>query len=348
MRPTVEPSGNLSRFVLSPFREVRGCRDAYLTPGHHLNFTRPEYAMLTREDARRAPAKPQLSAYKDANVPTVYGSRYVYLINRKAASRTLQDVDAALHAAGVRGPDVERVLAYTFAREPLARLWSGYEEVVDRHVDRAWCGHRGADDHGADYLCRHAFVARPPETRERFEGFLNATLLGPIDRLEDDAMSYHVLSQSRQFVKFRNVAFVGKIETLRDDVLRLLGVGGVRDPEKWASTLPRLARLLGADARNWSDASTAHPIRAAHARMAARLRRDRLADLGAAAGPRSYGTDRAAFYARAGLARRREPFAPDPKNQAAFLAALTPFARALVVDYYRQDAACLGYDWPDA
>ena len=116
----------------SHFRDVAGCVDAYLTPSSDERFREAGYALRTRE-AFRASEAPEESYYKDGNSRTLNGTRFVYLVNRKAASRTMQDIAAQLHDDGPRPSGKEearRVVVFTFVRDPLRRLQSGYAEVV--------------------------------------------------------------------------------------------------------------------------------------------------------------------------------------------------------------------------
>ena len=394
----------------SHFRDVAGCVDAYLTPSSDGRFREAGYALRTRE-AFRASEAPEESYYKDGTSRTLNGTRFVYLVNRKAASRTMQDIAAQLRDDGPRPSgkkdEARRVVVFTFARDPLRRLQSGYAEVVSRHVDGGrWC--LAPSPHRWDRVCTHPYVKHYVRgSRERFEAFLNATLLGPVKNLTDDAMSYHVLSQGRQFARVRNVGFVGKIEHLRRDVLQLVGLA-VDDPEAFVASRPRLAELLDEDETNWSN-KRHHPFRAfidqreraeaklragaaaaaddepspmerlvaqrevalakfradkaaAPRRRLAMTRVDRLrggpspppkrgtVTLRSCSGPACAGARK-----RTGLAPPARPRAPIPrsdwvmpsaKNKTAFLAELSPFARDLILDYYRQDAACFGYDWP--
>ncbi|KAH8059949.1 hypothetical protein JL722_4900 [Aureococcus anophagefferens] len=263
-----------SVYLDSRFRLKPGCVDAYVERGGDGRFLDPDYELRTRE-ALRFGAAPRLAVYKEAKVPTINGTAFVYVVNRKAASRTLQDVASALHAAGDRGAPKKRVVVFTFVRDPLRRLESGYKEIVFRHVDGRWCA--PPNTHRWDSVCTHAYAKLLRGSRERFEGFLNATLLGPIANLSDDAMSYHVLSQSRQFAHIRNVAFVGKIERLRADVLRLLRLA-VDDPEAFLAAHPALEKLVEEDETNWSAGGN-HPMRAIHARLEKRVGARRLAEI---------------------------------------------------------------------
>lgn len=365
------PGGDLARFGDTHVGNVDGCRNAYLDASTADEFRDEAYGLLTREGLR-AGAAPTLADYKESKVSTVNGTRFTYALNRKAASRTLQRVERAIHQAtgSVVGPTNmhSRVVLFTFARHPLKRLESGYREIVAKHVDGQWCS-GGRSSHKGDLICTAPYVRMKRNSIQRFEAFLNATLLGPMEALEDDSMSYHVLSQSRQFMAHRNLAFVGHIETLRADVIKLLGLA-LDDPEAFVEENAELKELLAEDETNWT-ASGPHPFRKLPPprRLAGAKNGRHASNLPLLKGaPQSLGpcTDRngALQDHRVCVARnarhKSEPvrprgppvFAtgaevlPSAKNYSAFLGALSPFSRALVLDYYRQDAACLGYEWP--
>ena len=137
------------------------------------------------------------------------GTKWIYVMNRKAGSKTWLKILKILEDHNFRNGNYTRVRVFTYVRHPYGRLVSGYEEIIQRHV--ALCkGH-----------CAEIMKMKPG--LKRFEAFVRFDLGERSNYHRNDHLSYHVASQMDSIARFSNFDFVGHLETMRDDVLASIG-----------------------------------------------------------------------------------------------------------------------------
>ncbi|KAJ8599644.1 hypothetical protein CTAYLR_005385 [Chrysophaeum taylorii] len=202
-----------------------GCREFY-------NASRPGLASATVESLRSRQLRKSHSLTTRRNWAGINGTIYVYAVNRKAGSKSWMGIMDELRRNGFqeRGP---KVVYFTFVRHPYGRLASALEEIVQRH----------------DALCRRIpYCQRVKGLGEgQFEAFTKAVLLEePFSALENDGLSYHTFSQMHAIAALEKMDFVGHLETMREDALRLFGAS--ISPDDLLRRVPMLERMLATDA----------------------------------------------------------------------------------------------------
>mmetsp|Transcript_32364 Transcript_32364/g.103192 ORF Transcript_32364/g.103192 Transcript_32364/m.103192 type:complete len:321 (-) Transcript_32364:99-1061(-) len=198
--------------------------------------------MLTREDLRLGTAPRPKQNLTRGEWATVNGTKYIYLMNRKAGSKTWLSLMRFLREQGYDEKKYERTVAFTFVRHPYGRLVSGYEEITKRHPPIC----------SKIPYCKQ--LADEPENDDdssnkvaKFERFVRAVLTSDMKPLHHDALSYHVFSQAQAIARFQHVDFVGHLESMRDDFVALFGEDVVEHVAGRMSQNHDLESLLGKD-----------------------------------------------------------------------------------------------------
>mmetsp|Transcript_12770 Transcript_12770/g.38517 ORF Transcript_12770/g.38517 Transcript_12770/m.38517 type:complete len:339 (+) Transcript_12770:45-1061(+) len=198
-------------------------------------------ATLTREDLRNGILKrpPRAHPGRHLEWATINGTKFVYIINRKAGSKTWLSLMRFLRERGYDSPYYNKTVVFTFVRHPFGRLVSGYEEITKRHpslcVKIPYC---------AEALA--ATAGGTADALETFENFVQGVLTGNYRPMVHDGLSYHVFTQVGSISRFTQVDFVGHLETARDDFAALFGQQVIDDVRN-ASHLRDLDALLGKD-----------------------------------------------------------------------------------------------------
>lgn len=293
----------LSRFSKEAL-ERTGCYDAYGGRPVLDSSGSPRFEMVTRESDAESERPLPVVAVKPHGNAIVNGTKLEYLMIRKVGSRFWDRVMKTI-AAATTSSAYDRVLPFTFVKEPLERLLSGYHEIVERKIDKkgkgGWC--RGNED---EFVCRHPYKSMPQASKQRFEAFVRAMFVDSNHTVWGrDHISYHVMTQASSISRFYPIHFVGKMHDLRTDFFALLAMCGVADPEAYLASVPDLRAQLDLG----------------RAQKETRLPRDM--------GRRS--------------SKAPRPQSDVRQAGASDVACLSPPTRRTIVDYFRQDFACFGF-----